>query len=102
MNLAYKGDEVFFHHKGKPKCGKVLSVGKHGCTVEHEGERHNLKWAHVAGHSSRAKQEYKVLNHGDDGMIVENQDGHRRFLAIPREARDEQLSLNGGAKKKTT
>jgi hypothetical protein len=102
MNLAYKGDEVFFHHKGKPKCGKVLSTGKHGCTVEHEGEKHNLKWAHIAGHASRAKQDYKVLKHGDDGMIVENQDGHQRFIAIPPEARDEQLKLNAAPKKKPT
>ena len=99
---AYPGDEVFFHHKGVPKCGKVLSAGKHGCTVEDGKDKHSLKWAHVAGHKSRAKQDYKVLSHGDDGMIVENQHGHRRFISIPPEARDEQLQLNEQKSKKPT
>lgn len=93
MSRAYPGDEVFFHHKGEPKCGKVLCTGKHGCVVEHEGERHKLKWEHIAGHKSRAPQSYKVLHHGEDGLIVENQHGQRRYLGIPPEARAERLEL---------
>lgn len=100
MSRAYKDDEVFFHHKGQPKCGKVLCTGKHGCTVEHEGEKHKLKWEHLAGHKSRAQQDYKVLSHGEDGMIVENQHGQRRFISIPPEARDEQLVLDKPNKQK--
>ncbi len=94
MNRAAKGDEVFFHHKGEPKVGKVLCTGRHGCVVDHEGEQHKLKWEHLAGHKSRAKQDYKVLHHGDDGMIVENQHGQRRYIGIPPEARAEQLVLD--------
>ena len=94
MSRAYPGDEVFFHHKGVPKVGKVLCTGRHGCTVDHEGEQHKLKWEHVAGHKSRAKQEFRVIEHGDDGIIVENQNGHRRFLSIPPEAREETLALD--------
>ena len=93
MSRAYPGDEVFFHHKGQPKAGKVLCTGPHGCTVEHEGEKHKLKWEHLAGHKSRSPQDYKVLDHGEDGLIVENQHGKRRFLGIPPEARAEQLEL---------
>lgn len=93
MSHAYPGDEVFFHHSGQPKCGKVLSAGKHGCTVEHEGKQHKVKWEYLAGHKKRAPQQYKVLDHGEDGMIVENQHGHRRFLSVPPEARAERLEL---------
>lgn len=97
MSRASPGDEVFFHHAGVPKVGKVLCAGRHGCTVDHEGTQHKLKWEHLAGHKSRAPQNYKVMDHGDDGMIVENQHGHRQYLSIPPEAREERLAL---AKKK--
>ncbi|WP_438979532.1 hypothetical protein [Polynucleobacter sp.] len=93
MTLAYAGDEVFFHHKGEPKVGKVLAVGRHGCTVEHEKTRHKLKWEHIAGHSSRAKQDYTVEHHGEDGMIVKSQNGQKRFISIPAEAKAEQYEL---------
>ena len=93
MSRAYPGDEVFFHFKGEPCCGKVLATGKHGCTVEHGGKQHRLKWEHLAGHKTRAQQTYKVLEQGEDGLIVENQHGKRRFIGIPPEARAEVLSL---------
>ena len=97
MSRASIGDEVFFHHQGEPKVGKVLCVGKHGCTVEHEKEQHKLKWEHIAGHKTRAKQDYTVEHHGEDGMIVKDKDGKKRYIAIPPEARAEQLSV-GAAK----
>ncbi|MEN6544484.1 MAG: hypothetical protein ABFE07_00410 [Armatimonadia bacterium] len=99
MSRAYPGDEVFFHHRGEPKVGKVLCTGRHGCTVEHEGQKHKLKWEHLAGHKSRAQQDYKVLDHGEDGLIVQNQHGHRRFIGIPPEAKAEQYELEKPAKK---
>lgn len=98
MTLAYPGDEVFFHHKGRPKVGKVLCVGQHGCTVDHEGEQHRLKWEHIAGHKKRVQQQYKVMHEGEDGLIVQNQHGHQRLLSIPPEARADQLQLDKPAK----
>lgn len=100
MSRAYPGDEVFFHHQGQPKCGKVLAVGRHGCTVDHEGTRHKLKWEHLSGHKSRAPQTYKVEHHGEDGLIAVNQHGQRRYLSIPPEARAERLELGKPAKPK--
>lgn len=90
---ASPGDEVFFHHKGVPKAGKVLCAGKHGCTVEHEGEQHKLKWEHLAGHKTRAPQRYTVVEEGEDGLIVQDASGKRRLVSIPPEARAEQLEL---------
>lgn len=102
MSRAYPGDEVFFHHLGQPKVGKVLCAGRHGCTVDHEGERHQLKWEHVAGHKSRVQQNYKVVHDGEDGVIVENEHGHRRLLQIPQEAKAEQLKLDPKPKSKAS
>lgn len=99
MSRAYKDDEVYFHHNGQPKAGKVLCTGRHGCTVEHEGRQHRIKWAHLSGHKSRAPQDYTIEDHGESGVIVKNQHGHRRFIAIPPEARAEQLKLDRRAKK---
>ena len=69
MSRAFPGDEVFFHHRGEPKVGKVLCTGRHGATVEHGKDRHKLKWEHITGFKKRAPQQYKVVEHGDDGMI---------------------------------
>lgn len=92
---AYPGDEVYFHHKGQPKVGKVLATGKHGCTVSEEcGTQHKLKWEHLRGHKSRVPQHYRILHEGEDGLIVENQHGKRRLLAIGSEAKAEQLSVS--------
>lgn len=89
---ASPGDEVYFHHQNIPKSGKVLCTGRHGCTVEHEGKQHKVKWEHLSGHKKRAPQSYVVLEHGEDGLIVENLHGQRRFMATPPEARAERLS----------
>lgn len=96
---AERGDEIFFHHKGQPKSGKVLCVGAHGCTVKSGEEQHKLKWEHIKGHKKRAPQHYKVLEDGEDGMIVQNQHGRRKLLAIPPEAKAEQLELAPQIKK---
>lgn len=98
---AYAGDEVFFHKAGTPVSGKVVCVGQHGCTVEHEGKHHKVKWEHLAGHKKRAQQRYRVLEQGEDGMIVADQTGRRRFVGIPPEARQESLVLDDGKSKPT-
>lgn len=88
MMNAYPGDVVFFHHKGEPKTGKVLCSGRHGCTVDSAGEQHKLKWHHIAGHKTRIRPEYKVVEQGDDGMIIENKHGQRRFVRAHRSANE--------------
>ena len=90
---ACPGDEVYFHKSGTPVSGKVLAAGRHGCTVDHEGKQHKIKWEHVSGHKKRAPQKYKIVDNGEDGMIVENQHGQRRYLSIPPEAKAERLTV---------
>lgn len=100
VSHAYAGDEVYFHKSGTPVAGKVLCAGRHGCTVEHEGAQHKVKWEHVAGHKKRAVQRYRVVDEGADGMIVEDSTGKRRFVGIPPEARGERLKFADGAPSK--
>lgn len=96
---AYRGDEVFFHKGGRPVSGKVLSTGRHGCTIEHCGAPHKVKWEQISGHKKRAPQRYHVVENGEDGMIVRNQHGEHRYVGIPPEARGERLVLDDGKKK---
>lgn len=91
---ASKDDEVFFHKQGKPVVGRVAAAGKHGCTIEHDGKPHKVRWEHIAGHKKRAPQQHRVVEEGEDGIIVANQHGHHRFVAIPPEARADQLVLD--------
>ena len=95
---AYAGDEVFFHKGVRPVSGKVLCTGKHGCTIEHGGQRHKVKWHDVVGHKKRAIQRYHVLEEGEDGLIVSDGSGRTRYVGIPSEARGERLVLDGGAR----
>lgn len=95
------GDEVYFHHASGPRAGKVVCHGKHGVTVECDGKHHKARWEHVLGHKRRATQQYRIVDEGEDGMIVEDSRGKRRFIAIPPEAREEQMivkSLDGGSR----
>ena len=89
--VAARGDEVFFHRSGKPVSGKVLCAGRHGCTVAHGGKQHKVKWEHISGHKKRAVQRYKVVEKGEDGLIVADDSGQRRYVGIPPEARGERL-----------
>lgn len=87
-------DEVFFHHREGPRSGKVVATGRHGCTVKHKGEHHKVRWEHLAGHKKRAQQRYTVLEKGEDGLIVQDQRGAKRYVGIPPEAKPERLELD--------
>lgn len=88
-----RGDHVYFQHKAGPQAAEVLCTGKHGITVKHGGGHHKVRWEHVLGHKKRAAQKYDVLDEGEDGLIVQDADGQRRYLNIPPEARAEKMVL---------
>ena len=96
---ACAGDEVFFQKGGRPVSGKVLCTGKHGCTVEHGGEQHKVRWEHLNGHKKRVPQRYHVVEQGEDGLIVRDQTGKHRYVGIPPEAQGERLVLDDMKKK---
>lgn len=82
------GDEVYCHHPKGPHAGRVAASGKHGVTLE---GGHKVRWEHVLGHKRRAGQEFTVVDEGEDGCIVQDKNGLRQFIAVPPEAREEQM-----------
>ena len=74
------GDHLYFHHGAGPACGKVLACGKHGATIESEGKRHRVKWDKMLGHKERVNPKMRVVEHGGDGMLLEDSKGRRHFL----------------------
>lgn len=87
------GDEVYVNHASGPMTGRVLSHGEHGCWVESGGKRHKVPWQHLLGHKRRARQEYSVVDEGEDGMLVQDRNGRRQYLAVPPEAREEKMMV---------
>lgn len=92
-------DEVYFHHKGTVLSGKVLAHGKRGAHVQVEGaaEPHRVKWEHMAGHKMRSRPSMKVVDQGEDGLILEGQDGRRRYVHDPIYETTMMKALKGGA-----
>lgn len=75
------GDEVFFQHpESGPMSGKVLAHGKHGAVIHAGNQRHRVRWSDVRGHKARSEMKARIVDHGDDGAILEMADGTRRFV----------------------
>lgn len=78
------GDEVYFRHpEGGPQAGMIASFGRHGCHVDCQGRRYQVLWEHMLGHKLRVKPGYSVVDEGEDGMIVEEPAGRRRYIHDP-------------------
>lgn len=92
----YKNDEVYFDHPSGPRSGRILAYGKHGCTIDCEGKRHKVKWDRVSGHKKRSELSYNVVDHGEDGMIVEDSSGRRRFIGVPMQNAPERIIIRDG------
>lgn len=84
-------DHIYVHHRGQPCTGIVRAHGKHGVTVEIDGGHHKVKWEHVLGHKRRAPQRYNVVDEGEDGMLVEDGNGRRRFVAIENDSKEDPM-----------
>lgn len=82
------GDHLYVHHGGQPCTGRVVCHGRHGVTVEVDGQQHRVKWDKVLGHKQRVPMKFEVLEHGEDGMLVRDHRGRQRFINVPPEARD--------------
>lgn len=99
---VFPGDHIYFEHASGPMSGRVLAHGKHGCTVEADGKRHKVKWENVLGHKKRAPQHVTLIEHGEDGMVVEDASGHRRFIGVvPGDAPERVIVTSKPARKKS-
>jgi len=84
-------DEVFVDHASGPRVGRVIAHGKHGATIDIDGEQHRVPWARVLGAKKRAEKRYTIIDEGEDGMIVEDASGKRRFLHVEPDARTDRM-----------
>lgn len=85
------GDHLYVHHEGQPCTGRVLAHGRHGVTVDVGGQQHKVRWDRVLGHKQRAAQRYNVIDEGEDGMLVEDAQGRRRFIAVPNDSKEDPM-----------
>lgn len=85
------GDELYVHHGGQPCTGKVAAHGRHGVTVEIGGKHHPVRWDKVLGHKKRAAQRYNIVDQGEDGMLVEDGQGRRRFIGVPNDSKEDPM-----------
>lgn len=85
------GDHLYVHHQGQPCTGVVAAHGRHGVTVTLGGKHHKIKWEHVLGHKKRAQQRYTIIDQGEDGMLVEDGQGRRRFIGVPNESKEDPM-----------
>mgnify|MGYP006347585473 FL=1 len=95
------GDEVYLHHPNGPVIARIVAHGEHGITADVKGRQHKVKWDKVLGHRRRAAVDMHVEDEGEDGMVVRDQHGKRHYVAIPPEAREENMvvkSLGGQAR----
>jgi len=84
-------DHLYVHHEGQPCTGRVMAHGKHGVTVDIGGKHHKVRWDKVLGHKQRAAMHGDVIDQGEDGMIIQDTRGRRRFVAVPNEAKDDPM-----------
>lgn len=85
------GDHIYVHHGGQPCTGEVCAHGRHGVTVKIDGQHHKVKWDKVLGHKRRAAKRYNVVDHGEDGMLVEDDQGRRRYVAVPNDSKEDPM-----------
>lgn len=91
----HKMDEVYYEHpRLGAVAGKVLAHGEHGCTVEAPcGKRHKVKWDSVHGHKKRSDQGYAMVEHGEDGLVVADKAGKRRFISTVADQAPERVVM---------
>lgn len=76
------GDTVYARADSGPMVLKVLASGADGFTGEAEdGQRHKVLHDRYLGHQRRMKHSYTVADEGEDGCLLEDESGARRFIS---------------------
>lgn len=97
-----RGDEVYVRHQARGVMRvTVLCCGKDGFQgTEEGGNRVKVRHSAYLRHKARAIHEFRQIDQGEDGVIIENQHGRRRFLRgeVPyaRDPEQEAFGDQGG------
>lgn len=74
------GDSLYYHGPGGVGHAPVLCAGKHGVTLDIDGQPTAVRWQHVLGHRERVSYPARIVDAGEDGAIVEEDDGTRAYI----------------------
>jgi len=77
------GDSIYYRHPetGAAHHGVVAAIGKHGVTTDADGGgEHQVRWDSFLGHRKRAERKLTIVDRGEDGTIMEDEDGKRVFV----------------------
>lgn len=77
------GDSIYYRHPetGAAHHGVVAALGKHGVTTDADGGgEHQVRWASFLGHRRRAERKLTIVDRGEDGCIMEDEDGKRVYV----------------------
>jgi len=89
------GDTIYYRHKTHGIThGMVAAVGRHGVTTDADGESHKVAWGQYLGHRKRATKRLTIVDRGEDGSIMEDENGQRVYV---HGSLDEYLPEDGGA-----
>lgn len=77
------GDAIYYKHpeSGQPHHGVVAGIGKHGMLVDADGGgEHQVEWGNYIAHKARAERKLTIVDRGEDGSIMEDENGKRVFV----------------------
>ena len=77
------GDSIYYKHPehGGPHHGVVAGIGKHGMLVDADGGgEHQVEWGGYIAHRARAERKMTIVDKGEDGSIMEDENGKRVFV----------------------
>lgn len=76
------GDSVYYRHPdtGQAHHGIVAAIGVHGFTADSEEGEHRVLWEGLLGHRRRAERKLTIVDRGEDGSIMEDENGKRVYV----------------------
>lgn len=74
------GDHVYYHYEDRPCHGVVAAIGKDGFTTDSDGQEHKVPWSDFLGHRKRLVRRFEVVDRGEDGSIMKDEDGKHVFV----------------------
>lgn len=74
------GDSLYYHGPGGIGHARVVCHGAHGVTLDIGGKHTPVRWQHVLGHRERMSYPARIVDHGEDGAVVEEDDGTQTFI----------------------
>jgi hypothetical protein len=77
------GDSIYYKHPehGGPHHGVVAGIGKDGMLVDADGgDEHQVLWDGYIAHRARAERKLTIVDRGEDGSIMEDENGKRVFV----------------------